>query len=81
MYHMTYLLASILAIGYPFLYGMLLVDVFTRSAALVNILKSITTNKSQLLYTFSLILMTVYVFSIFGFIKFADDYVDSADTV
>jgi len=51
----------------PFLYAVLLLDVFKVSPDLVNIWKSISTNKVQLLYTLVLSIIVVYIFAMWGF--------------
>ena len=64
----------------PLLYIFLLVDIFSYSKDLVNILRSITKNKSQLFYTAILTLIAVYMFSVTAYTEFSEFYVDGFDS-
>lgn len=59
---------------FPVLYALLLCDVIKRSDDLINILKAVYQPRIQLLYTLLLMLITLYIFAMVGFMKFADHY-------
>jgi hypothetical protein len=69
----SYLLCSLLAIYYPFCYGLLLLDIIRKNSGIEVVLQSITINKGRLLLTFCLGLLIVYIFSIFGFVFFKEE--------
>ena len=67
----------------PYFYAFLLVDVFKRSPDLFNIVRSITRNKTQLLYTLLLSVIAIYIFSMWGYVQFQEffyeDFFDDAE--
>ena len=60
----------------PFFYSILLLDIFKRAGAdLTNIVKSITTNKNQLLYTLLLSLIAIHIFSMWGYVFLSEFFI------
>lgn len=55
----------------PYWFAFQMIDLVIQSEVLVSVLKSLTTNWPNLLLTFGLILLTVYYYSIFGFLFFS----------
>lgn len=70
------MIISYFALEWYMLYSILLLDIIKRSDDLINILKSITLNYKQLIYTMILGIIIVYLFTIIGFIYFSRFYID-----
>eukprot|EP00743_Colponemidia_sp_Colp-15_P005611 GILK01006033.1.p1 GENE.GILK01006033.1~~GILK01006033.1.p1 ORF type:complete len:1199 (+),score=216.20 GILK01006033.1:264-3860(+) len=74
-YYLLYLLFSLVGYIYsPFFYSLLLTDLIHRSDDLQNVLRAVTKNGKQLIMTSILGLCLIYVYSIFAFLWFKDDY-------
>lgn len=78
-YSSIYMIISYFALEWYMLYSILLLDIIKRSDDLINILKSITLNYKQLIYTMILGIIIVYLFTIIGFIYFSRFYIDDLD--
>jgi len=74
IYHLIYLIASILGLFWFPIYSFHLLDVSIRSPQSRNVLKSITLNGSTLLLTAWAGLVVIYLYTIFSFWFFSSDY-------
>lgn len=75
LYHLLYMVFSILGISYtPLFFSLHLLDVLYRYPSLQNVIKSIVLPRKSLLLTFILILILIYLFSIWGFLGFYNFY-------
>ena len=79
IYMELYFLVAILALWQYMWYGLLVLDSVNRSNILKNVLRSITLNYKQLLLTMVLGMIITYLFSIFGFLFFSQDYNNSSN--
>ena len=64
LYHLCYMVFSILGLTYPLFFSLHLLDILYRYPSLQNVIKSIVLPRKSLLLTFILILILVYLFSI-----------------
>ena len=79
-YNMVFITLSVIAlVKYPFLFAALLLDVFKRSPDLQNLIKTISTNRVQLLYTSCLIVIATYIFSMWGYVFIPEFYVNEEE--
>ncbi|OQV23241.1 Inositol 1,4,5-trisphosphate receptor type 1 [Hypsibius exemplaris] len=60
---------------HEFFYGFLLFDIVYREETLYNVIKSVTKNGRSILLTAVLAVILVYMFSMAGYVLFADDFV------
>jgi hypothetical protein len=68
IYHFIFFVASVLAIGYNYLYAFLMLDLIKRSQDLKNILTSVTMNTRRLLFTLILMVIAVFIFAVVAFV-------------
>jgi len=73
-YNYLYFLISVVALYFPLLNSVLLLDIVKQNQELVNVLKSITVNARQLLLTGCLALVIVFLYSVFAFMDFQKYY-------
>jgi hypothetical protein len=77
LYHLLYMVFSIFGIAYnPLFFSLHLLDVLYRYPSLQNVIKSVVLPRKSLLLTFILILILIYLFSIWAFLGF-HNYFDS----
>ncbi|XP_023342605.1 inositol 1,4,5-trisphosphate receptor, partial [Eurytemora carolleeae] len=75
MYDIFLLILSIVGLTmHPFFYSALLFDVVKREETLQNVINSVTRNIRSILLTFLFAVILVYIFSIFGYVLFQDDF-------
>lgn len=75
LYQLGYLAFSVLGTAiHPFFFAFHLLDVMYRYPALQNVIKSIMIPRKSLMLSFILILILIYLFSIWSFIKFSGDF-------
>ena len=77
--NLIYLIISILGNINTFFYSLLLLDILRRSQTLVNILKSVTLNASQLLKTTILGIFIMIIFAYVAFLVFPEDFDSTGD--
>jgi len=53
-----------------------LLDIVTRNSTLQNVIRAVTVNYKQLVWTGFLCLIIIYIYSVFGFFFFAEHYLD-----
>lgn len=75
-YQLSYLVVCVLAIVYPWMYPMLLLDIMVSNRELVSVLKSITLNLQQLFLSVCIGAIVIYLFSVIGFLQF-NNYFDT----
>lgn len=74
LYNLVYFVISVASAYYHLCYPILLLDLVKRSYQLQNVLKSISNNFSLLLKTIILGLTVLYLYSVFGFVYFPQDF-------
>jgi hypothetical protein len=75
LYYTIYLLFSFLGnLVHPFFFCFHLLDLVARSRLLQQVLRAVTANAHSLALTFGLIVICLYIYSIFGFAIFRDRY-------
>jgi len=75
VYQLLYMIFSITGlIMHPFFFAILMLDVL-KEETLLNVLKSVTRNARSIMLTAVLALILVYMFSIWGFLFFQDDFI------
>ncbi|CAG9333740.1 unnamed protein product [Blepharisma stoltei] len=79
-YSTIYLIISIFSNRFFLLYCILLLDIIKRSEDLANILKSITLNLKQLIYTTILGIISIYIFTVIAFASFSEYYVEGGQS-
>jgi hypothetical protein len=75
-YYTFIVFLSVLALFYPIVFSILLLDVIYRFPTLRNILASVVTNGNQLLLTAMLGLIILYIYAFWGFTVDTDMYFD-----
>ncbi|CAJ0918564.1 unnamed protein product, partial [Mesorhabditis belari] len=74
-YHLVYLFLCIAGLFiHPFFYAFLLFDIVASEDTLQNVIKSVTKNWKSIILTGMLALILVYLFAIFGFLFFQNDF-------
>lgn len=82
LYHLLYMIFSILGIAYnPLFFSLHLLDILYRYPSLQNVIKSIVLPRKSLMLTFILILILIYLFSIWGFLGFYNYYNGQCNTM
>ena len=56
-----------------------LLDIVFREETLLNVIRSVTKNGRSILLTAILAIILVYMFSIFGYVMFRDDFLMTVD--
>ena len=77
-YNYVYFLTAVVAIYYPIMCPVLLLDLVKQNTELVNVLKSVTVNLRQLVITLILGMIIIFLFSVYAFVFF-QDYYDAGD--
>ena len=82
LYHLLYMIFSILGIAYnPLFFSLHLLDVLYRYPSLQNVIKSIVLPRKSLILTFILILILIYLFSIWAFLGFSEYFDGQCNTM
>ena len=69
------LVVTVVALFRPYLcYPLMLLDVTQRFRALKNVVKAIKSNVRTLIYTLILLLVIIYIYAVFSFSYFRDDF-------
>jgi hypothetical protein len=77
IYYLLYAVFSVLGTTtHPFYFSLLLLDVIYRSPALQNVVNSILLPRKALALTFLLLLVIIYISTIFGYWLFFEDYLN-----
>lgn len=66
-------ISGLFVIQYLF-YPILLLDIIQRFPALGNVIKAVRANSRTLLYTLLLLMVILYLYSIFAFVFFSHDF-------
>ena len=77
-YNYVYFLTAVVAIYYPLVCPVLLLDLVKQNTELVNVLKAVTVNLRQLVITLILGMIIIFLFSVYAFVSF-QDYFDESD--
>ncbi|RWS06106.1 inositol 1:4:5-trisphosphate receptor-like protein [Dinothrombium tinctorium] len=82
VYHVFYLLFCIFGLClHPLFYSILLLNVVYQEDTLRNVIRSVTRNGRSIILTALLALILIYLFSIFGYLFFRDDFQLEVDYV
>ncbi|KAI1296916.1 Inositol 1,4,5-trisphosphate receptor type 1 [Halotydeus destructor] len=75
-YHVVYLGFCILGLcAHPFFYSVLLLSLVYQEETLRNVIRSVTRNGRSIILTAVLAVILIYLFSIFGYMFFRDDFI------
>lgn len=82
LYHLLYMIFSILGIAYtPLFFSLHLLDILYRYPTLQDVIKSVVLPRKSLMLTFMLILVLIYLFSIWAYLAFYDYYDTNCDNM
>jgi len=75
LYYIIYCMLSLLgAFFHPFCFVLMMTEVFIRYKMLQNVIKSVWVPRKQLIYTFLLLWMVIYIFTLYAYLEKTDKF-------